>query len=128
MTKRFISRPTVRFLAARRLTGGVDVTATFEAAKTSGEIGHYKVQLTIDPISRVVRSPHFVLRNKSGGGFVLQNTKGKDAQWDLAREVGDMFLKTPAWTLLRDREPDSKFVVDREGRRIERGRKSGGEN
>lgn len=68
-------------------------------------------------------SCHVDLHNKEGGGLVIQNLRSKDTQWDLARDVAEVFLKSAAWKLLREREPDRQYVIDQHGQEIKRGRK-----
>ena len=100
-------------------------TLKIEAPKNSGEVGHYRVQLVISPTSRAVTSCHFDLLNQQGGGLALQSLRSKDTQWDLARDVADVFMKSAAWELLREREPDRQYVIDQHGQEIKRGRNKG---
>jgi hypothetical protein len=37
----------------------------------------------------------------------------------MAREIRDVFLNSPAWTILKDREPNWEFVVDGDGNKKE---------
>jgi len=70
-------------------------------------------------------SCHFYLLNEQGGVLVFQSLRSKDTQWDLARDVAEVFLKSAAWELLREREPDGRYVIDQHGQEIKRGRNKG---
>jgi hypothetical protein len=113
---RKVNRSTVKFLAARRTSAGVDVSADFEAPKSSGDAGCYKVQFCIDPKTKVVLHADFVLMNKTGGGSVFQRMPSMDKQLALAKELRDMFLRLPAWEILRNREPDMRYIIDGQGK------------
>lgn len=116
-TRGLIDRRTLLFIAARRLPEGVEFTARFDAPKsTSGEIGSYRLRVTIEPLhgGRCMPVSHH-LGNRSGGGSVSFTHVSNDRINDLAEEAREVFLATPAWSLLRDRSPDRHFVVDGQG-------------
>jgi hypothetical protein len=115
MPVRKIDRSTVKFCNARRTPAGVEVCVRFEAPKSSGDTGEYEAQFYIDPKTRAVKDARFTLRNRIDGAAVSQRYNSKDNQWKLARELGNMFLRRPAWELLRNREPDIRYIVNEQG-------------
>jgi hypothetical protein len=119
MSARSIDRSTLKILGAKRLWNGVHLTATFEAPKTSGGVGGYTMTIRLNPASGAVESIHPTL-HKPDGGVVDQTRHSKDTQWDLAKDLTAVFLKSEAWKILRDREPDRTYRIDKYGREIGR--------
>ena len=74
--------------------------------------------MKIDPAKKGIVAFHFTLHNRKGGGLVLQANLSKDTQWGIAKEIRDQFLKSPAWKILKDREPDRKYVIDGAGKEM----------
>ena len=115
MKKRHIDRSTLTIICARRMPLGIEVAATFQAPKTSGDLGHYYAQVTINPSNRSIVSQRMRLRNPKNADQVFQNPRSKDTQRDLALDLVDVFLKTPAWSELLGRVVDPDYRVDASG-------------
>ena len=112
MSKRQIDRSTLEFVNARRGPRGIVVTASFEAPKSTSGVGRYNAQVTIDPLSRGVVFCWIDLQNRAGGTYVRPRFRSKDTQWDIARDVAAVFMKTSAWKILVAREPDWDYLID----------------
>ena len=107
-------RTSLRF-GARRISQGIQVTASFDAPKLStGEPGRYMVQMTIDPTTRGMRSPHFSL-SRGGSKYLAMHGSGLDELRSFAYQIRDLFLKSQAWEILKQREPDPYFSVNHLG-------------
>jgi hypothetical protein len=112
---RKLDRSTVKFLPARRGQDGIHVGVHYQAPKTTGGMGQYDVNLLIDPSTGGLLSSAPWLHNRKGGSEVDQSpTK----QREIALELRDMFLKLPAWDVLKNREPDWFTAVDPQGNLI----------
>ena len=112
MPKRQIDRSTLRFVNARRGPRGIVVTASFEAPKSTSGVGLYNAQVTIDPLSNGLVSCWIDLQNRAGGTYASPRFRSKDTQWDIARDVADIFMKTLAWNILVAREPEWDYLID----------------
>jgi hypothetical protein len=117
MIARRINRSTLKNLSARRRPRGVEVQANFEASKISGEVGRYYMVILLNPASGAVVDIQSTILNRKGGSDADQTRRSKDTQWDLAKDLADIFLKSEAWKILREREPDHKYVIDQYGKR-----------
>ena len=110
------NRGSLRF-AARRLERGIQLAADFDAPKLStGEPGSYSVSMLVDPQTRgIIGRPHFHLR-REGAEYRAAHGGGLDDLRKFAYEIRDIFLKSAAWAILEDRQPDLDFSVDEGGR------------
>lgn len=108
-------RASLRF-GARKLDTGIHVDARFESPKiTTGEPGSYGIQMRIDPRDGTVSSPAFSIARR-GSAYKAAHGGGTDKLLVLAKKVRDEFVKSPAWVMLKDRAPDSGFIVDHAGK------------
>jgi hypothetical protein len=115
MSSPAFDRKSLRF-GARRVPQGIQLSAWFDAPKLStGEPGSYMLQMTIDPTTRALKHPHFSER-RAGAGYLAMRGSGLDELRSFAREVRDLFLKSPAWEALKDRGPDPDYSIDHLGK------------
>jgi hypothetical protein len=94
------------------LGGGVEVKAEFEAFKVSKPqegLRFYAVTLMIDPDTRGVSGSNWCLQR---GQDILSHGGGKDKLRLLEKQLRDEILKSPAWVILAQREPDPNYIVD----------------
>jgi len=71
--------------------------------------------MTVDPQTRaIVSEPRVHLKHK-GSEHLVTHGGGMDDLLKFAYEIRDIFLKSPAWTILKDQQPDPHFSVDQAG-------------
>jgi hypothetical protein len=115
MSRPAFDRTTLHF-AARRVVQGIQLSARFDAPKLStGEPGSYRLHMTVDPKTRVFKHSKFTF-HRVGAEHLVPHESGLDKLRPWAEKIRDLFLKSPAWEALKDREPDPKYWVDQEGK------------
>jgi hypothetical protein len=101
---------------ARSSNVGIQISASFVASGVSpGEARHYQAIIWMDAVSRAVKVEAFLV---SRDGFVymaMDGHRSHDGLRRLSEQVRDEFLKSPAWEILKDRQPDPYFNVSHTG-------------
>ena len=108
-------RSNIKFVLARRNEHGILIVAHYQTPDTTEGKRRYRVDLWIDPATKGILSIQFSLISRYRGSRVDQHLHN---QQEIAREIRDMFLKLPAWELLRSREADWDTAMSSQGKII----------
>ena len=108
-------RSNIKFVLARRNERGMLIVAYYQTPNTIEGKRRYRVDLWIDPSTKGILSIQFSLVSRHPGTRVDQHLS---KQQEIAREIRDMFLKQPAWELLKSREADWFTAVSSQGKII----------
>lgn len=115
MESPYFDRKSLTF-GARRLARGIVLTARFNAPRlTTGRPGQYLANITIDPTTRGVIGVRFEY-SRDGSKYLASHGGKTDQLRKFAYEICNIFLASPAWKELKDREPDPYYIVDQQGK------------
>jgi hypothetical protein len=106
-------RSTIKVLLARRNQDGVLVIADYHEPRTGEGVKRYRVELWIDPCTQEILSTQFSLLGRKRQGLEIANAQ------EIAREIRDLFLELPAWSVLKTREIDWFTAVSSQGKTIQ---------
>jgi hypothetical protein len=108
-------RATLTF-SARRVLRGIELSARFIAPQLStGTPAQYLAGMTIDPQTRGIKGLTFSY-SRDGSKYLALHGSGTDKLRQLAYQIRDRFLASPAWPALKERGPDPDYSVDHLGR------------
>lgn len=115
MENPYFDRESLTF-SARRLPRGIQLSASFNAPQlSSGRPVRYVAQITVDPKTRAVIGVDFSYP-RDGSKYLAHHSRGTDKLRQLAYQICDRFLASPAWIELKDRSPDPSYIVDHVGK------------
>ena len=108
-------RSNIKFVLARRNERGILIVAHYQTPNTTEGKRRYRVGLWIDPSTKRILSVQFSLVSRHRGSREEQHLP---EQQEIASEIRDMFLKLPAWELIRNRQADWFTAVSSQGKII----------
>ena len=111
-------RSNIKFVLARRNERGILIVAHYQTPNTTEGKRRYRVGLWIDPSTKGILSVQFSLVSRHRGSREEQHLP---EQQEIASEIRDMFLKLPAWELIRNRQADWFTAVSSQGKIPTRG-------